>query len=202
MKRQISILCISLFALFCTPISAAFGDEVKDYLKRAQELYDQKNYSEAISELQFAISKIQDLQAEGYQTVLPEPPQGWTASEIQTNKMPGAIMGGGVTLTRSYSNDRGESIEITVMGESPAVSSILMMASNPMFLGGNKLVRVKGNKAIEEWHDQDKSGTLSIIVGSKCIVTVEGSSLEAKDTLYQFANLVDYDKIKKLMEEQ
>lgn len=204
-KWLITLTVTSLMLLFTSAgssLAQTGQDEVKECLKRAQELYDQGKYSEAISELQFAISAIQDKQASGYQTVLPEAPAGWQAGEIETNKVPGAIMGGGVMISRNYTNGQGASVTITVMGESPTVSSLLMMASNPMFMGaGNRMVRIKGNKAIEEWHPDTKSGQLSVIIGSKAVVTVEGSGLASKDVLFQFANLVDYDKIKKLMEE-
>ena len=180
----------------------ALADEVEESLKRAQEFYQQQKYSEAISELQMAISQIQDKQAEGYQTVLPEPPAGWSAGEIETSKVPGALMGGAVVISREYSNGQGATVTVTLMGESPAMSSILMMASNPMFLGpGYRLVRVKGHKALEEWHQDSNSGQLSVIVGSKAVVTVEGSGLSSKEVLHEFANLVDYEKIKRLMEE-
>jgi hypothetical protein len=103
-----------------------------------------------------------------YLTLLPEPPEGWEAEESEAQTMPAAILGGGTSISRSYR--RGdESVEITMMADSPLLASLSMMLSNPAKLaaGGNNVrpYRYESYRGIME--KQDDGAEISLLVANR-----------------------------------
>ena len=180
--------------------NTAYADDVTNQIDKAKALYSQGKYSEAVNELNFAIGQIQSLQIERYKVAFPKPLAGWEAGDFEGGAAGMAFMGGGTAVSRNYTTNDGEtSIKIEIVADSPLLSSIMMMISNPMFLGGNKVVSISGEKAVEEWSDTDKSGQLQIVVGNRMVITVSGNGLASKDLLYSYANKIDIAKLKSLM---
>ncbi|MEJ2635023.1 MAG: hypothetical protein P8184_06995 [Calditrichia bacterium] len=190
------LVMMSFMVLF----SLLYADEISNQIDKAKSLYSQGKYSEAVSELNFAIGQIQSLQVDRYKTAFPAPLSGWTAEDFEGNSAGMAFMGGGISVSRNYTTNNGAtSVKIEVVSDSPLLSSIMMMFSNPMFLGGNKVVTVSGEKAVEEWNESDKSGQLQIVVENRMLITVNGSGLSGKSQLYDYANKIDYAKLKSFM---
>ncbi len=194
------LLTIFLIILFTTP---AYADNVTESLDKAKDLYNQGKYYKAVTELNFAIGLIQDKQLEKFKSLLPEPPAGWKADQVEGSRAPGQLMGGGITVARNYTSSDGQKIRIEMITDSPLLSSIMMFLSNPMMMGGagTRLVSINGEKGIEEWNPQDKSGKIQIVLQNRMLISVSGNNLKSKNVLYDFAKNLDFTKIKKAMEE-
>ncbi len=189
---------ILVIFLLSTP---AFGDSVIESLEKAKTLYKQGKYYKAVTELNFAIGLIQDKQLDRFKSLFPEAPAGWNAGQVEGSRAPGNIMGGGITVSRDYSSGDHQRIRIEMITDSPLLSSVMMLLSNPMIMGGGRLVSINGEKGIEEWNTQDKSGKIQIVLQNRMLITISGSGLKSKDILYDFAKKLDFTKIKKAMEE-
>ncbi len=192
------LLIIATVMLFTSPVLA---DNVIDSLEKAKALYNQGKYYKAVTELNFAIGLIQDKQVDKFKTLLPEPPSGWSAESAEGSRAPGQIMGGGINVSRSYHSTDGQEVRIEMITDSPLLSSVMMLLSNPLIMGGGRLVAINGEKGIEEWRPEEHSGKIQIVLQNRMLITVEGNNLKSKDTLYDFAKKLDFARIKKAMEE-
>ncbi|MBN1999492.1 hypothetical protein JW935_18180 [candidate division KSB1 bacterium] len=199
MRHLIFILGLACAVLTLTTAQA---DEVTSQIDKAKNLYSQGKLSEAVTELNFAINQIQSLQIDRYKTAFPNPPSGWEAEDFESGAAGMAFMGGGTSISRNYTktdSDGETSVKIEVVSDSPLLSSLMMMISNPMFLGGKKVVSIGGEKAVEEWSDSDKSGQLQIVIENRMLITVSGNGLASKDALYTYANGMNINKLKSFL---
>lgn len=199
MKKGVIVLAVVILGLM--GMAGARADEISDTIERAKTLYQQGKYSEASSELQFVVGQIQNLQAEQLKKLLPDPLPGWTAEEASASAAPMGIFGGGISVSKTYNKeDTGESIEIQIITQSPLLQTVMMWLTNPMMLAAEpnaKLVRVKGEKAVEKFSAQDKEGELSLILEGKTLITVTGSEISDKNILYKYMEKIDFGAIKK-----
>ena len=199
MKKGVIVLLVVILGLM--GMAGARADEISDTIERAKTLYQEGKYSEASSELQFVVGQIQNLQAEQLKKLLPDPLAGWTAEEATASTAPMGFFGGGVTANKTYNKeDTGESIEIQIITQSPLLQTVMMFLTNPMMLAAEpnaKLVRVKGEKAVEKFSAQDKEGELSLILEGKTLITVTGSEISDKNILYKYMEKIDFEVMKK-----
>jgi len=198
MQRIVKIIHLILGMALCWSFVQA--DEISSQIDKAKSLYSQGKYSEAVTELNFAINQIQNLQMDRYKTAFPNALAGWEAADFEGGAAGMAFMGGGISVSRSYSTNEGAtSVKIEVVSDSPMLSGVMMMLSNPMFLGGKKVVNIGGEKGVEEWSDTDQSGQLEIVVENRMLITVSGNGLTGKDQLYAYASKIDIGKLKSFM---
>lgn len=193
-KIVVSVLAVMLVAV------AAYGDEITDQIDLAKELYQGGELSQAVEELQFTIAQIQQLQFEQLKKAFPEPFDGWEADEPEGTAAGMALLGGGIAISRDYrKREANESVDISIMAGSPFLQSILMFLQNPALLAaqpGSKIIRIHGKKAILKFSSQDKEGELSLVVGTKTLLTIGGSEIDDPSIVVQYAKDVNVDLIK------
>jgi hypothetical protein len=191
-----SHLCLAILVAL-TMVQPATADEILDQINQAIQLYKSGDFAGAASELEFATAQIRQLRAGEVSGALPQPLSGWTARDAETAAMGAAIFGGGTSASRSY--EKGDArIDIQIMTDSPMLQAVSMMLNNPMMLSGSgqKLIRVKGNKASLEW--DGSQGTINIVVMGNMLVSVEGREC-TQDDLTAYAEAVDYDLLKQIL---
>lgn len=206
-QRSRGVWCRAIGAIVGTIVAAiafagmgvtAQADEIMDQINEAVELYQQGDYSGAASGLDFAAQQIRQLQAGRVSEALPAPLEGWEAHDPETSAMGAAFFGGGISAGRSY--EKGDArIEIQILSDTPMLQGALMLLNNPMLVSssGQKLTRVKGNKALVEYDKTDQSGEMSIVIMNTVLVTINGSSAALED-MTAYAEAIDYDLIKTL----
>lgn len=199
MKKAVIVLLVVI--LGSMGMAGARADEISDIIERGKKLYQEGKYSEASSELQYAVSQIQNLQAEELKKLFPEPLPGWTAQEPSASAAAMGLFGGGITASRTYKKeDTGESIEIQIITQSPLLQTVMMLLANPAMLAGQpdtKLVRVKGEKGIEKFSAKGKKGELSLILEANTLITVKGRKITDKNVLHQYMEKIDFEVMKK-----
>ncbi len=203
-----SIAACASLALLVPSIASA--DDVTDAINSGLAAYKAGNYSEAASDLEMAVQNIRQKQAEGLKTVFPKPPAGWTAGEAEIASAGMAMLGGGIAAKRTYTGkpvpvdpkdpDAGTQapeVEMSIAGESPMLSGMLMMISNPAFAGasGGKVIKIGSYKAMVK-KDGD-SAELSLIVANKLLVTVNGNDGATESDVTNLAKAIDFAKLEK-----
>lgn len=174
--------------------AAATADEIKDQINLGLEAYESKDYRLAIDELNYAVAQLQEKVDAENANLLPEPLEGWTATQVENSSSAMAMMGGGTNMSRSY--QRGpETIEITLMSGSPMVAGMLGMMNNPMLLSSSpdtKPYRYKRIKGMKKTAGEEIEVTLSVLGQIMYQVTARGSSEEAVE---QYLDATDFQKI-------
>jgi hypothetical protein len=189
------IAAISILGVCLAGNVASAEDDVVDSINEGMEFYKNGEFAEATSSLNYAVQLIQQKKGESLAGLLPEPLEGWTAEEAQSQAAGAAMFGGGVTAERGYSKDSGR-ISIQIVTDSPMLQGVMMMFSNPMFAtaDGGKMVRIGRQKAIVKYSSVEESGDLKMVVNNRFLVTVEGSGVSHEE-LVDYAKAIDTKKM-------
>jgi hypothetical protein len=173
----------------------AFADDVIDSINEGLKYYKNGSYSQAAESLNYASQLIQQKKGESLKSLLPELLKGWDAQEADSQAMGTAMMGGGLSASRSYTKG-DSSVEVRIMTDSPMLQAMVMMFSNPMMAAsdGGKMEKISGQKAIVKYQQSERSGEINIMAANRFLVTVEGYDISVQD-LKAYAGALDYNKL-------
>lgn len=190
MNRSIRLLpVLGLFAAI--PLCA---DDATDNIDAAKAAYEAGNYSEAITALDTANQFIRQKKAEEVVKLLPEAPKGWEAGETETEAAASSILGGGVTVKRTYTRGNAN-VTLKVQSDS-TVMQYAAMLSNPMILAasGAKMETIKGQRVTVEFKSGDDNGNIKAVVDGRYLVEIEGNGIVVDD-LRALAKAFDFAKL-------
>ena len=189
-----SFIRIALAALVVAvaAIPAFAADDILDAMDQAHKAYQAGDMATAKQQLDLASQLIGQKNAEGFVKLLPAALPGWTAEKAQAQAIGAVMFGGASSASRSYSNAKGDHIDISITGDSAMLMQFATLLNNPALAGAmGKLVKVGGLRAIQN-HD----GDVIVVVGNKFVVNVQGSAdAEAK---LAYANAVDVAALAKM----
>ncbi len=172
----------------------AAADEIEDQIRLGLESYQNKDYRAALDDLNYAVAQIQEKMTAQNVTLLPEPLDGWTASEVESSAGM-AMMGGGTTMSRSYQRD-SESVEITITAGSPMIAAALSMINNPMLLGTSpdlkpyRYQRIKGMKQVSDGRIE-----ITLALAGQIMIQVNASNLADEETVTRYLDAMDFERI-------
>jgi len=188
---MVSMRAVAVATLLIGMSGAAGADDILDAIGVAQKSYQTGDLAGAKQSLDLASQLIAQKNAEGFAALLPEPLPGWKAEKAQSTAMGAAIFGASVA-SRSYSNAKGETVDVQITGDSAMVMQFASILSNPQFAGAmGKLVKVGSQRAV-----QTAEGDINMVVANKFLVTVQGSGTGADKAAY--AQAVDIIKLTKM----
>ena len=171
--------------------AASAGDDILDAIGVAQKSYQSGDLASAKQSLDLASQLIAQKNAEGFAALLPEPLPGWKAEKAQSSAVGMAVFGASVA-SRSYSNAKGDTVEVQITGDSAMVMQFATLMGSPQFAGAmGKLVKVGNQRAI-----QTPEGDINMVVANKFLVTVQGSGSPADKAAY--AQAVDIIRLTKM----
>ncbi len=171
--------------------AAAAADDVLDAIEQARKAYRSGDLAGAKQSLDVASQLIGQKNADNFAALLPNPLPGWKAERAQTTAV-GAVMFGASIASRSYSNDKGETIEVQITGDSALVMQFATFFTNPQIAGAiGKLIRVGGQRAI-----QTADGDINMVIANKFLVTVQGTG-SASDKI-AYAQAVDVVRLTRM----
>lgn len=206
MKKLVGAVVVILSLVL---VLSAFADEVLEGIDYAREAYEERNYSEAIEELNFAIAKIKLLQVDELREALPEPLSGWTMEEKESEALGFGLFGLGSGLSvarRYYKEDSGETIEVSIGAQSVILQQLTMFLKNPALAAtqpNTKLEkkRIAGKRItiIEEFSSEDENGKLSLTPDDQTFIIVEGWDISDKAILYEYLDGIDFDLVAEIL---
>jgi hypothetical protein len=190
MSRVWIILCAAVLLTAAFPATAA--DDIADAIDQAKKSYQSGDMATAKQSLDLASTLIAQKNAEAFVALLPAPLPGWKAEKAQSNAAGGAMFGGVSTANRSYSNAKGDSVEVSISGDNAMLMQFGPMMNNPALAAMmGKLIRVGNQRAI-----QNQDGDIVMVVANKYLINVQGSGDAASKLSY--AQAIDVEKLSKL----
>jgi len=183
-----------LIAAVClaATVAPAAADDIIDAIDAARKAYQAGDMGNAKQSLDLASQLIGQKNAESFAALLPPALPGWTAEKAQANAVGAAMFGGASAASRTYNNAKGDSVEVSITGDSAMIMQFGPMLSNPALAGAmGKLVRVGSQRAI-----QTNEGDVMMLVANKFMVQVHGSADAAAKLAY--AQAVDVTKLSKM----
>ena len=169
----------------------AVADDITEAMDQARKAYQSGDLTNAKKSLDLASQLIGQKNAESFAALLPNPLPGWKADKAQTTAV-GAVAFGASVATRSYTNAKGDHVDVQITGDSAMVMQFASLLSNPQFAGAmGKLIRVGSQRAI-----QTPDGDVNMVIANKFLITVQGSADAAAKLAY--AQAVDVAKLSKI----
>jgi hypothetical protein len=199
MTRWISaaLLTAGLLAMTAWWSPAGADDAAVKNMQEAVEAYKNDRFGEAIDLLNMALGEIRKKQVGSMKNAFPPPLAGWKAEDTAGDFAGAALFGGGAGASRKYTKD-DQTVEINIATATALVQPIAMMLSNPMIVSADptaSLVKIKGNRAIQKWNAEEKSGELSIVYKNTMLIRVEGSGLGDVQPVRQYAEGIALEKL-------
>lgn len=178
-----------LLASLLLMANTAKADDIKAAITSALTHYQQGEYKDAISQLQYATSLLQQQKADNIIDVFPEPLSGWQAEQAQSQMTSPLMMGGGITANRRYTKDN-QSIEIELMVDSPLLQTMLAMFNNPAMItmSGKRLTKINGHNAM--YQQNGNNIELIFVVNNNALFTLRGRNT-SKQEVETYAKAID-----------
>ncbi|MEM1079976.1 MAG: hypothetical protein AAGH65_00190 [Pseudomonadota bacterium] len=179
-----SILSMGAIATPLIATQSAMADEFTDTLDAASQAYAEGDIKAASEELTYASQLLQNMKADQFAQLLPEPLEGWTR-EVNTDATAAmGMFGGGTTATGQYSNG-SERFEITMMADSPSVMSMAGMLSNPQMMASmGEIVRIQRQSFVNQ------NGELTGLIDGRVLIQASGSA--AQDAIVAHLETIDF----------
>lgn len=185
------IICAAVF-LAAIPAPAFAADEIIDAIDQARKAYQAGDMANAKQSLDLASQLIGQKNAESFAALLPPPLPGWKADQAQAKAIGAAMFGGASNASRNYTNAKGDTVEVSITGDSAIIMQFAPMLTNPALAGAmGKLIRVGDQRGI-----QTTDGNVMMLVANKFMVQVQGSADAAAKLSY--AQAVDIAKLSKM----
>ena len=168
---------------------AARADEVADAMKEAMRAYEAGKLTAARTALSEAMQLLSQKTASALTAALPAALPGWKAADVESNTAALGFLGGGSIASRRYSNDKGQHVEIQITADSPIISQLGMIMTNPIMAGAmGKLIRVGDQRAI-----QTSDNEIQMLINNRILVSVSGNAPE--DAKLAYAKAIDLKKL-------
>jgi hypothetical protein len=175
----------ALACVLCLLAEAAAADEFTDTLEGALDAYRAGDIGAAQQDLEYAGKLLTAMKSESLAKFLPPAPAGWTREEGGDGEAAGmmGMFGGGTVASATYRRGE-ETMELSLIANSPMITGMAGMLSGIAAMGGGKPMRIQRTEfALNE---QDLQG----VVGGKVMVSVGGDApVEDKTALVDSMDL-------------
>lgn len=143
-------------------------------IDEARTAYGAGQYSTTRRALEKAIASVVLKEADAIRAILPAPFSGWTVEDEQATNMGLAALGGGITLSRTYTNADGSEVTIEIVSDSELVKAMAEMYSDANMLAatGFKAETIAGEQAVVD----PSNGQIIFVIDKRTTFTVSGSS--------------------------
>lgn len=198
--NSLRIFCALLVLLGATRPGAA--DPVTDQIDAALRAYRGGEPRIAIQALQFAAAQIEEQLAEQRAQLLPEPLQGWSAEAADSTS--GGLIGllTGTSISRAYRQDAGNArVGITVTADSPLLTMMSMLMASPMLMQAEPGTKPYSFGAYRGMLQTDSHGDtqLSLMLGTRILLQIDGSGGATKDMLEAYLKAMDLKALEKAL---
>ena len=165
----------------------AQADEVEETIEAALEAYRAGDIKAAKEEIDFVSQLLGQLKAEGLKGFLPEPMDGWTREDNETQNV--AAFGGGQMASARYSNG-SDDVEIQLMADNQMVTAMAAMFGNATLMGAMGTVkRINRQKLV-----LTNEGEVQSLINNRIMVQITGSA--DADTKLAYFEALDMDGLK------
>ena len=159
----------------------ANADDFTDTIENASKAYAEGDISGAREELSYATQLLGQMRATQLQGFLPEAPEGWTKKDSEGNSAGVAMFGGGTTANADYRRGK-DSVNVSIVTDSPMLASMSMLFTNPAMAGSQgSLKRINRQKVLIK-----NDGSITAMIDKRIMVEVKGrSSAEDKEAFFK-----------------
>jgi len=209
---------VILLNLALISVSLLHGQRIENEVNNAEKLLKQKNYKEAIQELNNAIAVIENEQLNTMQAdLLPEKVLGFSiiSSDETIESSKSYISGNRIEIVQSYTKPIGNAISNSensedFMGQNNSVITISIsnipgkicdianahsISSSESFeIGSVVPTSYKNYRALNIFNAEARQGKFAVIIGG-AVLEIIAQNIENEKVIFEMANSIDIEKI-------
>ena len=170
------------------------GDDISDTMQEAMASYKKGDLVQTREDLVYVMELLKQKKGDSIKGFLPDALSGWSGEEAVSETAGSGMLGGGSTVSRTYTKDKSNII-IAVVTDSPLLQGLGSIIGNPMFSSGGKLKRINREKATIKYDSKRKRGEITIMLDKRFLITIKGENVSEED-LTMYAKAIDFKKIK------
>jgi len=160
-------------------------DPVPGWIESARLAQARGDLAHAARDLEAALSDLQTRIGTALAAALPPSPADWQAEAAETQSLFSA--GGGLSVSRAFSREDA-SINVLLILDSPAVAAAAAQFQPGAPLSANvRRTKVGGEEALLRWDAATHSGDVTVVLGGRVLLQVEGDGIAAADLLLETA---------------
>ena len=204
--KNILLPLLLIFCLSSTVSANEIQNEALESLATAQDFVKDGNFNKAVDEINYALSKINELTAKTLLKFIPEPPEGYSLDNKQSQGVGAeAAIAGNAGATAQYSSPNGSTISLNIaiggmtgkMASLAAFGSIFAGLGQQTGMGQTTKIRAHGYTGTQIFNASERSGTLTFQIGQKTSVTIDGTNIDSAKVLLQIAKEIDFAGLEK-----
>ncbi len=205
MRLRRSFALVAVLGFVAGGLALAEDLDVPSLFDSAKKSFAEKHYGKSLADVKLIAGEIGRLRGAQVRTTLPPAPAGWTMEESDDEGGAGmfGVFGGGLNVSRRYAKGDETRVKVEMLADSPLIASFAMLMTNPAFLQKNqRVITLKGRKAILEADEGDKRASLKILLNENTtLLTVEGEGVAKTDVTDTFGNALDLDAMEKALKD-
>jgi len=172
-------------------------DPVPGLIESARAAQGRGDLARAAHDLEAALSDLHGRIGTALAAGLPPPPSGWQAEAAETQSLFNA--GGGLSVGRAFSHEDA-SLNVLLILDSPAVAAAAAQFQPGAPLSANvHRVKIGGEDALVRWDAGTHSGDVTVVLGGRALLQVEGDGVASADLLLDTAKGWNLTGIRKLL---
>jgi len=191
--RSIALGMVMLVAGVGQAFAAA---DVPSLIDSAHQFFQKGDIARAAHQLETALADLHDRLGRGLSEDMPPTPAGWQGEDAEIQGL-GAV-GGGLSVTRAYTKGDA-SLNASLILDSPAVEAAAALVANPAAQPNFRRVKVGADDALVRWDPAGRTGEITMVVGNRVLLQIEGDNLTNGDTLVDLAKGFNVAGIRKLI---
>jgi len=162
----------------------AVADDVPGRLEAARTFYAKGDLPRTARELEAALTQLHQRLGKSLAETLPPALAGWQAEQPEIQGL--AQAGGGLSVSRAYAKG-DSSLNATLILDSPAVEAAVALFASPVARAGTRRVKVGADDALLRFDASTHAGEITLVVGNRVLLEIEGDNLSTGDTLLEAA---------------
>ena len=198
MRKSAPFICV--LALAMLPVGSVVAAEtVPARMDAARAAFARGDMARTAAELEAAVAEIHGRLGKSLGEFMPPPLANWHGETAEVQGL--ASAGGGLAVSRAYGRD-DSSLNATLILDSPAVfaaaeqfAAAAAAANQPNV----KRVKIGAEDALLRWDAANRAGEITLVLGNRVLLQIEGDSLGSSDLLVECAKGWSTIGIRKLL---
>lgn len=195
--RRSALFVRVLAVMLLSFASARAADTVPARLDAARAAYAKGDLARASSELEAAVAEMHGRLGKTLGEFMPAPLDSWRGEAVEVQGL--ASAGGGLAISRAYGRDES-SLNATLILDNPAVfAAAEQFAATAPNQPNVKRVKIGAEDALMRWDSANRAGEITLVLGNRVLLQIEGDSLGSSDLLLEAARSWNVAGIRKLL---
>ncbi len=196
MRGLALFVCLGAALLSVATVAVA-ADSIPTRIEAGRAAYARGDLARAAAELEAAILELHGRLGKALTEFMPPALAGWQAEAAESMPLSGS--GGGLAVTRAYSKSES-TMNASLILDSPAVSAAAgQFSANASTQSNIRRLKVGSEDALLRWDGGNRAGEITIVIGNRAVLQIEGDGLASGDLLVDAAKGWNVSAIRKLL---